>query len=876
MKLRSLRLVHFRGIDECRLEFPERGVIVVEGPNEIGKSSLAEALDLLLEELDSTKKRSVLDIQPVDKDVGPEVEAVIESGAYRFFFRKRFVKKPETVLRVEKPRAENLTGRAAHERVQRILEETMDIGLWRALRVTQGKAFEHTPLDQAPSLLRALDAAAGQETAGDRETTLFDRVQAECAIYYTETGKERAPLTKAAEAEQAAGAELERVRADLAALERDVEHSGRLELRGSELRAELEKSRHSARQHEQELAALEKTQDQVSSLRMQASMADTAVGAAQREWQARSNLAESLGAAQSRLTRLEAEVARERPTLTEAERAARRCADELTKADAASSAAEAHYDRAGLDFKFRHYELDLKKMRGRRAAVAADRKRRSAATDLLAGTGLDAALHKALKDAYLDCERVRARAEAQGARIEIEALTDGAIELDDLRHELKSGARIEQTVSGSSRLEIPGVLRVEFKGGAGADALAEALAEAQASFGQLLSRAGVASLDEADEMMRKRAEAELIVEQCNGQIRQNLDDLTYEELVERIEGLEGYVSSYLAERTGDWPVPADYDEAKAAHRTARDARETAGAALVAARGRHEAAQLRYAGLKEAVAETAIEIKVAVRERDHAQGALSTERARKPDDRLKAELAQASDKARGARSVFDEAQRTLADRRPGAVRELAVNAEKVAARTARELRETEDELRELAGRLEVRGSEGLFEREQESITRHARLDRALGSIRARAGAARRLYTVMAAQREQARRAYAAPLREKIEQLGRFVFDASLNVELDDELAISARTLQGRTLPIESLSGGAREQLALISRLAAALLVDESDGVPLVLDDALGYSDPARLEGLGALLGHAGEHAQIIVLTCTPGRFRHVGDATVIRL
>ncbi|MHC4407724.1 MAG: AAA family ATPase, partial [Planctomycetota bacterium] len=349
MKLRSLRLVHFRGIDERRLEFPERGVIVVEGPNEIGKSSLAEALDLLLEELDSTKKRAVLDIQPVDKDVGPEVEAVIESGAYRFFFRKRFVKKPETVLRVEKPRAENLTGRAAHERVQRILEETMDLGLWRALRVTQGKAFEGAPLDQAPSLLRALDAAAGQETAGDRETTLFDRVHAECAIYYTETGKERAPLTKAVETEQAASAELERVRADLAALERDVEHSGRLELRGSELRAELEKSRHSARQHEQELAALEKTQDQVASLRMQASMADTAVGAAQREWQARSDRAESLEAAQSRLTRLEAE------------RAAHRCADELAKADAASSATEAHYDRAGLDFKFRHYELDLKK-----------------------------------------------------------------------------------------------------------------------------------------------------------------------------------------------------------------------------------------------------------------------------------------------------------------------------------------------------------------------------------------------------------------------------------------------------------------------------------------------------------------------------------
>ena len=136
--------------------------------------------------------------------------------------------------------------------------------------------------------------------------------------------------------------------------------------------------------------------------------------------------------------------------------------------------------------------------------------------------------------------------------------------------------------------------------------------------------------------------------------------------------------------------------------------------------------------------------------------------------------------------------------------------------------------------------------------------------------------MAAQRDAARRAYEAPLRNKIEQLGRFVFDATFRVELDGELAIRSRTLDGKTIDVGSLSGGAQEQLALLTRLAAALLVDEADGVPVLLDDALGYSDPRRLEGLGALLSHAGEQAQILVFTCTPGRFRHIGDATVIRL
>ena len=55
-----------------------------------------------------------------------------------------------------------------------------------------------------------------------------------------------------------------------------------------------------------------------------------------------------------------------------------------------------------------------------------------------------------------------------------------------------------------------------------------------------------------------------------------------------------------------------------------------------------------------------------------------------------------------------------------------------------------------------------------------------------------------------------------------------------------------------------------------------GVPLILDDTLGHCDPARLEGMGALLSFAARWCQIIVLTCTYTRFRHVGDARVIRL
>ena len=57
---------------------------------------------------------------------------------------------------------------------------------------------------------------------------------------------------------------------------------------------------------------------------------------------------------------------------------------------------------------------------------------------------------------------------------------------------------------------------------------------------------------------------------------------------------------------------------------------------------------------------------------------------------------------------------------------------------------------------------------------------------------------------------------------------------------------------------------------------SGGVPLILDDTLGYSDPSRLASMGTVLEMAGRQTQVIVLTCMPERYRHVAGATTIPL
>ena len=64
--------------------------------------------------------------------------------------------------------------------------------------------------------------------------------------------------------------------------------------------------------------------------------------------------------------------------------------------------------------------------------------------------------------------------------------------------------------------------------------------------------------------------------------------------------------------------------------------------------------------------------------------------------------------------------------------------------------------------------------------------------------------------------------------------------------------------------------------AATVSPDGGGAPVIIDDALGWSDPDRLERMGAAIAAAGGQCQVIILTCTPGRYAHIGNATTIRL
>jgi uncharacterized protein YhaN len=62
----------------------------------------------------------------------------------------------------------------------------------------------------------------------------------------------------------------------------------------------------------------------------------------------------------------------------------------------------------------------------------------------------------------------------------------------------------------------------------------------------------------------------------------------------------------------------------------------------------------------------------------------------------------------------------------------------------------------------------------------------------------------------------------------------------------------------------------------VLVSPTGGVPLILDDALGNTDPRRSAAMAEVLARAGERCQVLVLTCAPHRYRGIPGARVLDL
>jgi hypothetical protein len=873
MKLHRLVVTNYRGITHREIEFPDHGVVVVSGANEIGKSSMIEALDLLLGSKDRSTKKDVKQVKPTHADVGAEITAEISTGPYRFIYHKRFHKRAQTQLTVLTPRREQLTGDEAHERVQALLAETVDMDLWQAQRVLQAASTAAVDLSGCDALSRALDVAAGEaDQLSGAEPLLIDRIDAEYLRYFTPTGRPTAEWATATNRLRAADVDVARCAAAVAEVDDAVRRHAALTqdlARLAEERADASKRLTVARVAAEAVAAL--TQ-QLKEAEVVAAAADAthaaSVAALTERRRLRADIDERT-AAIADLKAAAAEAAEEQAAAAEVQEAAEAAAEEAraavdtsrTRVDAARRAAEQLSDRDEAD-----------RLAARLTKIDAARRELERVDRALAGIQLTDALMRTIEDAATAVELAAGQVELTSARIELVAVADVEVLLDGEPVGLDAGATWSWSASAPTEIEVPGVLTARVVPGTPASDTRARLDAAQQVLATALAKAAVDDIAAARDLDAQRRELTAARERFRARLEAQTADDDTEDLRARLAELHERQPS----ETGLFDLEADVataraelDAAVAAHQKAIADCETHRKVAEVAAKRLGERSTHASVVREKLTAAQAEVTVA-RER------LALQRATAGDDELAVKAEADAEKAQRAAGLVTELRDELALTAPDAVT-AALND---AARRAESLQSRHDEvaeaLREVNAQLKVFGTEGRKGQLDAAETEREHAEAEYLRVHRRARAAQLLRSVMARHRDATRLRYVDPFRNQVERLGRIVFGDSFEVEIDSQLRICSRTLSGRTVPYESLSGGAKEQLGIVARLAGAALVAKEDSVPVVIDDALGFTDADRLTKMGAVFDTVGGDGQVIVLTCNPQRYDRVGGAHHIEL
>ncbi len=200
------------------------------------------------------------------------------------------------------------------------------------------------------------------------------------------------------------------------------------------------------------------------------------------------------------------------------------------------------------------------------------------------------------------------------------------------------------------------------------------------------------------------------------------------------------------------------------------------------------------------------------------------------------------------------------------------------------REQEDELRrritELDTRLADAAAEGHFEELGEAQAVSAAAQDRLARTAADAEATRMLQEAVEARYAESQRRFLAPVVREATPYLQLIRPGS-SLKMSPDLTVASVVRKGAADPDgeawDRLSGGTREQLSVIVRLALArVLARDQRPLPLILDDTLGWTDDRRLEHMARILRNASKELQIIVLTCHPSRFHGLGQIRTIPL
>ena len=881
MKLRKLSVNQLKRFTvPTQLGELSDGLNLVVGPNELGKSTLLDALRAVLFERYSSRAQPIVALQNDRNGAAPVVELVFEVSGAEYTLTKRFVRSP--LARLQCPDGRLLEADAAENELRNLLGfaeagnrgATLEtLGMWGVLWVLQGQSFGRPDLPDSAlaSLSAGLESEVGTVLGGRRGRELPQVIEQRMGELVTPARRQprgvyKDTLDNVSELEQRLSEQqqqqlemsetLEQLAATAARLTR-LEEGSQDQIDQEEL-TEAQEQLGEVMRHDLQLEA---ASSELQNLQGQLEQAERAQSErASRRAELKTDQ-EQLRQVAERLEELQKQ---ERESLAELDEL-RQAATNAEAAVEAAMQSEASWRRI-LDRITRSAELnDL--LRQQSDVEAAQERLADAQRQAEQIKVTDESLQR-IRQAVDVAEQANARLSVAATRIRFDIPSDrlagieaDGVPLTDPPRTVEAVEPVAITIPERGRILIEPAV-------ADRDQLLRAEREAKAELQAALSEVDAKTLADAQILRDQRRDLEVTA----GAVRQELERLAPPDsapaLQPRIDELRQALETLPAE--DDTVQLPQRDQAEAALGSAQTE-------LQKARDEERIARETVDERARAISDLSVEVRTLQNTVDS-----QTELVERRDESLRSDaeavpdeqLAAASDAAAKAVMEQQQAVSSLEEGRPASARtqlEARISRLHTAIEQRRSSRvDLRIESVRLRERIEVHDSAGIDEAIEhtqhgleQATRRRDRFGRELEVLDL-------LAETLRAAESEARERYLAPIVNRVHPYLQMLFP-NAEIGINEDLYITGMSRHaGYEESFDHLSMGTQEQIAVLVRLAfAEMLIDQGAPAVVVLDDALVFSDDQRMRLMFDILSHAAQRVQILVFTCREQLFEGLG-------
>jgi DNA repair exonuclease SbcCD ATPase subunit len=881
MLLESVEVRSFRTIRSLTIALT-RGLNVIHGDNDVGKSTLMDAIRACLTLRARGTGARYASLRPRTGG-DPEVRVSFWKEGTLYTVSKRFGAKGTAHLNVrpDKGIASDYSGDDAEHQLRVVLgvaddpsRRAPDLGVLPLLWVEQGTSRDLPTLEGqgAAALAERLRGLSGEVIAGERGEAIFATVECSFNETFTSRGpRAGSPLQLATDAAAQANQERDKLQARQRELETTAATFDDLGVRLRSVQGSLPSLDAAVRAAEAEMTAVRDGQAALAKAVSAVNVALVSANVAKERHERRVTHRAEIASARVRAESCRAAVSTARSALVEHDAAREAVETRVAAADAAEGrvrgeVADAQRLVARIEAARELAELDTRIMSCRAHADEHVEAMREAGAE-----PIDEAVLREIERLGRAADLAAAALETSATTLMVRASDRTAVVVDGTSIELEPGNTVTQILTTSTTISYAGVELEVSPGGSDLQGLRARAAASEGAFKRALSDVAAADLGEARARAAARAAA-----------------------LQRAD-----VAARLLQATAPQGL-ADL-EAKRRQLLVPDLmsdEDVSDAALAAARGSVTSgvADLDRAAREASDARAHLTLSDATRDRLHGDGRVASEALANAVDgleRLDAELSSSiaaygtDDELAAAHAGGLADLKSLQEQRDQVCARLPKvsfeDAEERVRRAQRALDTAKEEERHLSGaryRLEVDLQApdliGLDDRLAEAAARLENAEIELARLTADGEALRLLYELLRDERAAARRRFLAPLAGEIQPLLGLLYPGS-RVELDDNYAITRieRAADGAH-DFGTLGGGSQEQLAILVRLAMARVLGAGGPVPVMLDDAIVFTSETRFARMANVLLAAAKDLQVLVFTCHWPRYRELGPDNVIDL